>query len=130
MANYISANGRVQVYIDYHSYGDLFMYPWGYTCLQKPSNYETQQAGATDYANALQSVNGLVFETGTVCNTIYQASGGSNDWTYGAANVPYSYACELRGNSFVIPPENIIPSGAENFAGIVALAQYVISQSS
>jgi len=101
------------------------MYPWGYTCTSKPTNYVTQQDGATQYANALKSVNGLVFETGTVCNTIYLASGGSNDWTYGGANVPYSYACELRGNSFVIPPENIIPSGQENFAGVVSLATFV-----
>jgi carboxypeptidase A1 len=125
VANYISANTRVRAYIDYHAYGDLFMYPWGYTCTSKPTNYVTQQDGATQYANALKSVNGLVFETGTVCNTIYLASGGSNDWTYGGANVPYSYACELRGNSFVIPPENIIPSGQENFAGVVSLATFV-----
>lgn len=50
------------------------MYPWGYTCTAKPTNYVTQQDGATQYANAVESVNGLVFQTGTVCNTIYQVT--------------------------------------------------------
>lgn len=128
VANYISKLDNVVAYIDYHAYGNLFMYPWGYVCDQPTVDAATQNTGAVVYANALKSVNGLVFTTGAICDTIYPASGDSADWTYGVGGVVYSYACELRGDSFIIPPENIIPSGEENVAGIVAWASYISSQ--
>ena len=37
----------------------------------------------------------------------------------------FSYICELRGTSFILPPDQIIPSGQESFAGFMALAQFV-----
>jgi len=129
VANLISSLDNVVAYIDFHAYGQLFMYPWGYTCSQWVANNITEDAGGNAFATAVKSVNGLVFEVGPVCQTIYQASGGSNDWTYGAAQVPYSYACELRGNSFILPADQIIPSGEEIFAGVQAMGNYILSQS-
>jgi len=129
VANYISkGNGEVVAYIDYHAYGGLFMYPWGYVCDSPTPDADTQNTGAVIYAEALKSVNGLNFTTGPICDTIYPASGDSADWTYGAGGVVYSYACELRGNSFILPPEEIIPSGRENFAGIIAWSSFISSE--
>jgi len=127
VANYITSLGANNVvgYIDVHAYGDLFMFPYGYSCTAEVSNYAAQQAAGVAFANAVEAVHGEVFTVGPVCQTIYQASGGSNDWTYGVANVPYSYAAELRGNSFILPPENIIPSGQEVYAGVQAWANYI-----
>ena len=105
------------------------MYPWGYTCDSWVANNITQDNCAIDFANAVKSVNGLTFTVGPVCQTIYQASGGSNDWTYGTAEVPYSYACELRGNSFILPPEEILPSGEEIWAGVKAMGNYILANS-
>ena len=51
------------------------------------------------------------------------AAGGSSDWAYDSAGIQYAYALELRdtGNyGFLLPPEQIIPTGEETFAGIVA----------
>ena len=125
VSNYIASKSNVVGYIDLHSYGDLFMYPWGYTCSAWVSNNITQNAAGQDFASAVFSVHQERFTVGPVCQTIYQASGGSNDWTYGVANVPFSFAAELRGNSFVIPPDNIIPSGQEIFAGVQSWATYI-----
>lgn len=57
------------------------------------------------------------------------ASGSTADWTYGAAEVKYSYGVELRDkgqHGFLLPASEIVPSGEETLAGILALAQYVL----
>ena len=128
LANYINKLGNVVAYIDFHAYGALFMYPWGYVCDSPTPDAETQNQGAIRYAEAAKQVNGLTFTTGPICDTIYPASGDSADWAYGDGGVVYSYACELRGDSFILPPEEIIPSGEETFAGVVAWASYISGQ--
>ena len=52
------------------------------------------------------------------------ASGGSEDWTYGELGVKYSFSVELRDKGyygFLLPPDQIIPSGEETFEGLKAL---------
>ena len=125
LADYINKVEDVVAYIDFHAYGALFMYPWGYVCDTPTADAMTQNVGAQEYAAAVKSVNGLTFTTGPICDTIYPASGDSADWAYGDGNVVYSYACELRGNSFILPASEILPSGEETFAGVVAWATYI-----
>ena len=51
------------------------------------------------------------------------AAGGSSDWAYDGAGIDYAFAMELRdtGNyGFLLPKEQIIPTGEETFAGLVA----------
>ena len=48
-------------------------------------------------------------------------SGGSPDWAKDKANVTYSYLLELRDrgrNGFVLPQEQIIPTGEEVWVGM------------
>lgn len=59
------------------------------------------------------------------------ATGGSVDWTYDTAKILYSYAIELRDQGqygFLLPPEQIIPSGIETFEGLKALIFYIAQQ--
>jgi len=74
-----------------------------------------------------------VYEVGNIYTVIYQASGSSADWTYGAANVKYSYALELRDTGtygFLLPTNQIIPQGQEMFAGCLAMAEYIMENDS
>ncbi|KAJ3376317.1 corticosteroid- binding protein, partial [Lobulomyces angularis] len=83
-------------YIDFHAYSQLWMFPWGYSC-SAPNSDKTVLAKAGSLAvSALQALYGTRYKHGDICNTIYQASGSSADYTYGAAGVKYSYAVELR----------------------------------
>lgn len=46
------------------------------------------------------------------------ASGGSDDWAHGVANIKYAYTVELRDTGdkgFILPKEQIIPSGEETW---------------
>ena len=52
------------------------------------------------------------------------AAGGSEDWTYGELGVKYSFSVELRDTGrygFLLPPDQIIPTGEETFEGLKAL---------
>lgn len=57
------------------------------------------------------------------------AAGGSEDWTYGELGVKYSFSVELRDEGrygFLLPPEQIIPTGEETFEGLKALVKAMV----
>ena len=60
---------------------------------------------------------------------ILDTTGGSGaDWTYGIAKIKYSYGVELRDTGkygFLLPAEQIIPSGKETLEALKALCTYV-----
>ncbi|KJE90866.1 carboxypeptidase A1 [Capsaspora owczarzaki ATCC 30864] len=134
VADYIKTKGTYVIYVDLHSYGQLWMSPWGYTDT-KPADFNTQDAGSIAGVNAVvaaaTTLPAAVFTHGTICSTIYPASGSSADWTYGVAGIVYSYGIELRDTGtygFVLPASYIVPSGNEMLAGFIALAKYVATQ--
>uniref|UniRef100_A0A915EL66 Peptidase M14 carboxypeptidase A domain-containing protein n=1 Tax=Ditylenchus dipsaci TaxID=166011 RepID=A0A915EL66_9BILA len=61
-------------------------------------------------AQALQSVYGTKYTVGTGADTLYPASGGSEDWAKGRMGVKFSYLFELRPEDNVydgfLLPEN------------------------
>ena len=57
-------------------------------------------------------------------------SGSSVDWTYGAEKIKYSYGVELRDTGkygFLLPADQIIPSGKETLEALKALCTYVLN---
>ena len=60
------------------------------------------------------------------CLFLDAASGGSEDWTYGNLNVTYSFSVELRDEGrygFLLPKDQIIPTGEETFEDLKALVE-------
>ncbi|KAF9562216.1 Carboxypeptidase A4 [Mortierella alpina] len=128
VADYITKKDNVVAYIDFHAYSQLWMSPFGGDCSKVPKDNEDITEAGLGAAKALKDVHGKKFAVGSVCNIIYQASGGSLDWTYGAAGVKYSYAVELRDtgrHGFLLPKEEILPSSEETFAGVLHLANFI-----
>lgn len=122
----VSEGSGIKLYIDWHSYSQLILLPYGYSCSAEAGNLDEQMDKAGIVADAIQSVNGLDFTYGPTCQTIYPASGGSMDWVFDKAEAELAWAIELRptsssGGGFVIPPSNIVPSGEEIWAGIYSL---------
>jgi len=115
-------------YLNFHSYSQLWMTPWGYT-YSHPKDYDVQHAGGAAAVAALQAVHGTRFQNGAIAEIIYQASGSSADYAYGACNILFAGGVELRdtgAHGFVLPASEIIPSGEETFAAIKALANFMI----
>ena len=54
------------------------------------------------------------------------SSGTSRDWAYGVPKIEYVYTVELRDEGmygFILPPEQIIPSGEEYWEGFKAMVK-------
>ncbi|KAL1924418.1 uncharacterized protein VTP21DRAFT_7453 [Calcarisporiella thermophila] len=131
MAKFIAA-AKPDVYIDFHSYGQQWMWAYAYKCNGAPPNINRVAAAGKAGVNALKAVHNTVYEYGPLCTTLYQASGASVDWANDVAKIPYSYTIELRDtgrNGFVLPRGQIIPSGEETLAGVIALLEHVLNNS-
>ncbi|CAF0843976.1 unnamed protein product [Adineta ricciae] len=114
-------------YINFHSYSQLWMTPWGYTT-KKPAQFKLQDDGSAQAVAALRAVFGTRYVHGNIGATIYVASGNTVDWTSGTANITFSYAVELRDTGeygFLLPENQILPSGQETLAGELALLKYI-----
>jgi len=123
VANYIENNepaGGWRSFLTLHSYGRLWMAPWGYSTERPPTWPELDRVGLCS-VEALTAVHGTSYRYGSASQILYQSSGTSRDWAYGVPQIPYVYTIELRGSSFILPPEQIIPSGEETWAGYRAM---------
>ncbi|KAJ3079574.1 hypothetical protein HK102_003690, partial [Quaeritorhiza haematococci] len=59
MADYIlSRMGHIALYIDFHAYSQLWMYPYGADCNELPPEYEKVDAAARTATKALTAVHG------------------------------------------------------------------------
>merc|ERR1711894_784020 len=115
------------IYSGPRAFSELWMTPWGWT-KEFPQDFQEQDAAAKVACDALKAVHGTTCDYGSIANIIYVSSGSSADWAYGKANITYSYGVELRDkgqNGFLLPASEIIPSGEETLAAILALANYV-----
>lgn len=110
----------VKLYLDVHSYSQLFLYPYGYSCTTQASNAADLQSISTGYAAAIRAPYGTRYTYGPACSTIYKTTADSTDYTYDNLGVKYSFTAELRdtGNyGFILPANQIVPSSIENWAG-------------
>ncbi|KAJ3226299.1 Proteasome subunit beta type-1 [Clydaea vesicula] len=117
-------------FIDFHSYSQLWMYPYSYKCGTVNPDSGNQHKGVDLAVKALTAIHGTQYTTGPTCETIYQAVGTSSDFAYGASKVLYTYIVELRDfgqHGFLLPSNQIVPTGEETLAGVVALYRYIAS---
>ncbi|PHH93354.1 hypothetical protein CDD83_5908 [Cordyceps sp. RAO-2017] len=124
--NQVKEAQSVKLYIDWHSYSQLFMTPYGYTCDSVPQNNDELQSLASGAVDAIRSVHGTTFNSGPICSTIYQTAGNSVDYVADIIKSDYNFAVELRDTGrygFVLPPNQIAPTGEEAFAGVKYLLQ-------
>ncbi|KAI0976328.1 hypothetical protein F4678DRAFT_416682 [Xylaria arbuscula] len=116
----LGAGKGIKLYIDWHSYGQYILTPYGYSCSAEASNQSQQDSLASSTGAAIAKVHGTQFTTGPVCATLYVANGGSNDYFTDVTPAEFAWAIELRDTGtygFVLPANQIIPSGEESWAG-------------
>uniref|UniRef100_A0A3Q2PW08 Carboxypeptidase A4 n=1 Tax=Fundulus heteroclitus TaxID=8078 RepID=A0A3Q2PW08_FUNHE len=86
-----------------------------------------QDSVAKAAVQKLSSLYGTSYKVGSICNIIYQASGGSIDWSYDAG-IKYSFAFELRDTGrygFILPADQIIPTASETWLALKHIMEYV-----
>jgi carboxypeptidase T len=97
LADLIQAQGFVLT-VGYHSYGELILYPWGWT-RDAPPDLELYQA----IARKMASYNGYTW--GQASTELYPTSGGLDDWAYHEAGA-LSFTVEM-GTSFDPPYSSV-----------------------
>lgn len=125
VAAYILARPHIRGLLDFHANAQLILLPWGYTFDPSPIHGEHVALGEV-MTSAIQAVNGVYYEPGPSGVVLYLSAGNVRDWTYGEANA-YPATIEVRntGQGFVVTPNTIAPTNAENFQAILAKAQWV-----
>jgi len=115
-------------YLSFHSYGQYWLTPWGYTSAY-PDDYNELYTLGLFGANAIEAIYGSQYAVGTSTNVLYVASGGSDDWAKGAAGIKYSYTLELRDEGrygFELPASQILPTAQETWEGVKVVADAMI----
>jgi len=132
VSDYFTQNGGIAGGIDFHSYGQLILRPYGDTFDAPPNDAELKALG--DGVRDSIFANSGVRYTSQKAIDLYPASGTASGWYYQEqadtqkSAHPFSFTIELRdtGNyGFVLPPGQIIATGEENFQGFLYYLEYI-----
>ncbi|KAF7479637.1 Hypothetical predicted protein [Marmota monax] len=126
IVDFIKSHGEFKAFITLHSYSQLLMYPYGYKCT-KSDNFDELDELAQKAAQSVTSLHGTKYKVGPICSVIYQASGGSIDWSYDSG-IKYSFAFELRDTGrygFLLPAKQILPTAEETWLGLKTIMEHV-----
>lgn len=99
---------------------NIFSFQVNHTGKTYHSYWPTLLSRENVYRNANTSVMSLFFFLSDA------AAGGSEDWVYGVLGVQYAFSVELRDTGrygFLLPENQIIPTGIETFEGVKALVK-------
>ncbi|MEE6481740.1 hypothetical protein FKM82_012952 [Ascaphus truei] len=125
IVDFVKSHGQIKGFISIHSYSQMLLYPYGYTSTRAADHLELDNL-AKSAVNALTSMYGTSYEYGNIITTIYQASGGTVDWTYNQG-IKYSYTFELRDTGrygFALPANQIIPTAQETWLALTVLMEH------
>jgi len=129
VSRFLTSTPRIKLFIDFHSYSQLLMSPYGYTNAYPP-DYGGQLVMMQDTVNAIRRVHNVVYTPGSIANTIYIASGSSVDYAY-SLGIVHSYTYELRDTGrfgFVLPANQIVPQGEEIIDGMIMMLNNLMAE--
>jgi hypothetical protein len=132
IGTYAKSTPNLKGYIDFHSYSQLWMRPWGYSSAPPADEPVMKQIGDA-CAEAIRKTHGVQYESGRISIIIYEASGSSVDYVYGLTKAT-SFGVELRpdGDSsygFMLPASQIVPTGEETYnAAVYTFGEAVLKQ--
>jgi murein tripeptide amidase MpaA len=127
-ADKLADSHGLKLFIDWHSYSQLILSPYGYSCEVVPETNAEHVELMSATADAIESVYGTKYTTGPTCQTIYATNGGSSDYVYDVSGAEWSLAFELRDTGtygFILPPEQILPNCEEVWAGMQVMLSMI-----
>ncbi|KRT82371.1 Peptidase, partial [Oryctes borbonicus] len=115
---------QIKLYVTFHSFAQVIVYPWGYTT-ELPENASELQSLGEQVAAAIASVNGTVYGVANIPLVLPLGAGGSDDWVKGAGGIELSYTFELPGLNFEMPHSEILDVCVETFEGVKVYHSYI-----
>ncbi|XP_029378548.1 carboxypeptidase A5 [Echeneis naucrates] len=125
IVDFVKSHGNLKAFLSIHSYSQMLLYPYGYTRTVAKDQAELH-AVAEKAITDLASLYGTRYRYGSIITTIYQASGGTIDWTYNQG-IKYSYTFELRDTGrygFILPANQIIPTAKETWLALMVIMDH------
>merc|ERR1712126_282543 len=113
----------------FHSYSQLWLWPYGYDYDAYPENREELEQMAIDACDAIYSVHGTIFDPINSAD-LYPAAGAADDWYKGVLGSRFAFTTELRDTGrygFILPPDQIIESGEEIWAAMEVIIKQLLT---
>jgi len=128
LSTFANNEPNLVAHIDWHSYSQLILYPFGGEVALPPEPDNTFFANLSqDMSDEIMSVHAEYYQP-IASYQLYVAAGDSTDWFYGTRGV-FSWTIELRPTSsvpgFQLPPDQIIAVGEETFPAVLLMAEEV-----
>ncbi|HDS08719.1 MAG TPA: hypothetical protein ENN73_00700 [Firmicutes bacterium] len=95
--------------VSYHTYGELVLYPFGYSSNAFIPDQDILSGIAVEIASRIQNQEGTGYYTPMKSAELYPATGDSDDWLYGELGC-FSFTVEMA--------KQFIPAGSETVDGI------------
>jgi len=127
LSNYLSSFlPSVLGAIDFHSYSQLVLRPYGWTNNLSPDEKELKILG-DEVRDSIYSVHKISYVSERSID-LYITTGSASDWFY-QEGIWASYTIELRDTGrygFLLPPSQIIPTGQEIFESMIFFVSHVL----
>ncbi|KAH9504244.1 hypothetical protein Btru_064438 [Bulinus truncatus] len=122
----------VVFYLSVHSYSQYLLVPYSHTeYVSRPANSQETDRVTLKMLQALISRHGTQYYHGTAWQLLnYAASGSSTDWVLKVKPSIYTACYELRPSAssstgFLLPASQIVATGEEYYASLVAMAKEI-----
>jgi len=125
----LARRNDIDMYLTFHSYGQMFLHPWGYERVDFYGEAELERMGRVGAFGARSMGGG--YRVGSAAKVLYPASGGSDDWAKGGAGIKYSYTIELPDTGkygFILPASQIIKVGPQALSATTAMIQDLLAR--
>ena len=112
---------NIALYLTFHSYGQMVLFPWAYEPLDHSGEAELQRVG-----QIAATAMGGEYRVGASAKVLYQSSGITDDWAKGVAGINYTFTIELpdKGDhGFILPASQIIKVGPQALRATTAMIQ-------
>jgi carboxypeptidase T len=119
----------IAAHVDFHSFSQVIVYPWSHRRADPPDR-DKLAAIADRMSSAMSTAHGEPYAVRPGSGLRVGSGGTAGDWSYGVHGA-LSFLVELRPSrradgGFLLPPEQIAPTCDESFAGLLALAEWMI----
>ena len=126
----------LQTTLSINADGNLILRSWGWTYAPHPNEGVFLNELGNTVRDEMIASGGQAYQSITGAD-LYPVTGAHDDWASGNRDadtlgnrkfVGHGWCLELRGNSFILDPSNIVPTGEEIVVAMKAYMQFLLER--